>query len=132
MPEEPQEAEDGEETDLRSPNSRAIECLLRRDRFGLLSDRRRRYVLRSLIETTDGVAEFDHLVDRVVELERAANDDPPEDHRQRVAIALHHVHLPRLIETGVVEYDWRNETVRYEGDDGIEACLAVLAERIDQ
>lgn len=35
---------------------------------------------------------------------------------ERIAVALYHVHLPRLEEAGVVEYDRRSRTVRYRGD----------------
>lgn len=132
MPAEHGEAGDGDETDRLKLDPETVEYLLSRERLGIIADPRRRHVLQALLETAGGVAELDDLVDRVVERERAADHDVPEDHRQRIALSLHHVHLPRLYEANVVEYDWRNGTVRYEGDDVIEACLVAVAEQHDR
>lgn len=50
------------------------------------------------------------------ELAAAVSDERDEDERQ-VAIRLHHVTLPKLAETGVLDYDGRTNTARYRGDE---------------
>jgi hypothetical protein len=48
---------------------------------------------------------FESLVDEVIDrdAERAVER---EDRRERVRIGLHHRHLPKLAEAGLVEYDY--------------------------
>ncbi|PSP78040.1 hypothetical protein BRC81_08250 [Halobacteriales archaeon QS_1_68_20] len=58
-------------------------------RFALLSDARRRYVVAYLRELSDGVAEFDDLVDTVFERETVPPGRTDEEHRKRIAVALH-------------------------------------------
>ncbi|MFB6163619.1 MAG: hypothetical protein ABEJ31_00505 [Haloarculaceae archaeon] len=73
-----------------------------------LGDARRRYVLEYLHDSEDGTASFDALVDYVVEREVSAG--APD--RQTVAIDLHHVQLPLLVDHGMVGFDAESETVR--------------------
>ena len=73
-----------------------------------LADPLRREVLSTLHEQDD-VASVSSLVD-----EMGALADEPSG--ERVEVALHHVHLPKLDELGVVEFDEQNDTVRYQED----------------
>ena len=46
-------------------------------------------------------------------------DRPADQHVQEVAISLHHVHLPKMAEFGVIEYDHsrnRIESLRVHDD----------------
>ena len=88
--------------------------------FELLADRRRRHILQCLTDQPDGVAEFTDLVDAVVghESETDAGD------RETVRTSLYHVHLPKLAEAGVIDYDMRSEAVRYSEQPLLEECLA--------
>lgn len=94
--------------------------------FEALADRRRRYVLFSLVDAPDGVAELDELSEQVHRWERAAEDALPDDHRDRVVASLYHVHLPALADAGLVEFDARSKTARYRGDGTHEAILELL------
>lgn len=69
--------------------------------FRVLADSRRRFVLAYLIDTEDGTATFDELVDAVVEAETHS----PAIDRETVAIPLDHHHLPLLDEKGLIEYE---------------------------
>jgi len=62
------------------------------------------------------------LADRVAERESDGDDC------ETVAIALHHVHLPKLAEGGVIDYDPRSETVRYCGRPDRERLLGLADE----
>ncbi|UPV73038.1 hypothetical protein M0R89_10800 [Halorussus limi] len=81
------------------------------DLFEVLADGQRRQLLAYLDSTDDDVAAFSELVDHVAEESGAVSNDDDE----RVAVNLHHNHLPKLEDANVVEYDPRSETVRYRG-----------------
>lgn len=49
--------------------------------------------------------------------------DPTSDGHGRIAVDLHHSHLPELATLDALEYDSRSETVRYHGDELVEALL---------
>ena len=90
--------------------------------FELLANRHRRRLLAYLVETDDGVATFSELIDHV-----AGVDSEDADERE-VAISIHHTHLPKLADEGVVEYDDRSETVRYRGGPLVADWLDVVGE----
>lgn len=73
--------------------------------FELLVAERRRYALYVLFRRA-GPVEFSTLAEEVAALEGASTD--------RVAAALHNVHLPKLVDTGVAEYDPEDGTVSLE------------------
>lgn len=81
------------------------------ERFSILADPHRRAVLERLDRTADGV-EVETLAARVAaELSDATPETVDEDHRRRVLLALHHNHLPRLADHGLLEYDLDAGTV---------------------
>jgi hypothetical protein len=87
----------------------------------LLADRRRRYVLYYLRE--EGEADLDELADAVTRWE---GQKTPE-HRRRIVTELHHKHLPKLTENGVVEFD---DKVRFvHVDSPLETYLDLAAEQ---
>lgn len=84
--------------------------------FSVLSNRRRRRVLYSLVDSEDAVVECSQLVRRLADgpvTIGASEDDGSSE--ASVARDLYHVHLPRLEDAGIVEYDRRQGTVRYDG-----------------
>lgn len=81
--------------------------------FELLVAERRRYVLYALCRRDEPVSAAD-LADEVARDETAETDT--------VAATLHHVHLPKLAEAGVVTYDAEAETVE----------LAALPRRLER
>ena len=88
--------------------------------FDLLSDRRRRYALYFLYDTEDGVATIDDVAEAVLSLEGV---DVTDERRQRFVMTLEHIHLSRLEDVGIVEYDTRSEMVRYWGQPSLEEWL---------
>lgn len=88
--------------------------------FDVLADRRRRYVLYYLHERPDGIASIDEIADHVVALE---GDVERSDHRVGIVTSLQHVHLPKLADSGMIEYDARSETVRYRTQPSLEEWL---------
>ncbi|MFC7078751.1 DUF7344 domain-containing protein [Halorussus caseinilyticus] len=102
--------------------------------FEAVADPRARRVLSYLESVSVNVVELDTLVDHVVECEAASEDDDSDTHRsddadrhrQRVAVALHHNHLPKLDDAAVIDYDPRTKAVRYWGDDRVTAYLEMF------
>lgn len=105
--------------------------------FDVLSDKRRQCVLKSLMAHDREMA-FPDLAEDVASLE---NDPPrtevPErvgrhrsevsrDRTRRITTSLHHVHVPKMAEAGVVEYDSERNTVRASvSADQVEHILAL-------
>ncbi|MXR50745.1 hypothetical protein GRX03_03880 [Halovenus sp. WSH3] len=79
--------------------------------FELLSNHRRRFTLHRLQQAEDGI-ELGELAEQVAAWE---NEIPREeisyDQRKRVYTSLQQVHLPRMDEMGVVDFDDREGTV---------------------
>lgn len=130
MPEDSPGGEAGDENDAHPPpdvgswrDQSATDTLYR-----LLADERRRQLLSFLSDRAGEPVSVDRLVDEVAENERP--DPGPANHRDRVAIDLHHVHLPKLADTGVVEHDPLDGTVTYEGPESI-AILLDAADEIE-
>ena len=88
--------------------------------FDLLSERRRRYVLYYLRDVEDGVASVEEVTEYVLRLE---NDLDISGVARSIDTALHHVHLPKLADSGVLEYDTRSETIRYWGQPSLDEWL---------
>ena len=95
--------------------------------FYILSNRRRRYLCRYLVESGDGLADFDALVDRIVAWEVAADGEEKENHEKRVTSDLFHAHLPQLADAGLLDYDERSRTVRYWGHPRVDSWVDIAA-----
>lgn len=83
--------------------------------FSSLTARRRRVILDYLLEAEGGRATFDELVDHVVE----ANARSPSPDREAVATSLHHTHLPKLADGGLVHYDSERGSIETTGAIGL-------------
>jgi len=105
-------------------NGRAVRTPSFDSLFDLLSERRRRYALYVLVGTDDGLADVETLADEVAMWEARANDATVTDSlRTTVAEELRTVHLPRLADADVVEYDARSDVVRYWRQPTLEEYL---------
>lgn len=83
--------------------------------FDALASRRRRYVLYYLDEVeAESVLAVEDIAERVARWEREWDgaERGSADERRAVRIDLHHNHLPRLADVGLLDYDARTETVR--------------------
>lgn len=84
----------------------------------ILTTQHCRPVLRYLRDSTEEVASVSEL----------AGKTNKEDYGgpEQVAIQLRHSTLPRLEEAGVIDYDPRSETVRYQGHSDLETLLDAI------
>lgn len=105
---------------MSRPPARSIDALL-----SLLADWRRRAILRRL-----STGEDETTLDALVAALSADGPDGPDGAALRTE--LHHHHLPRLEDAGVVEYDPSTGTVSYRPDERVESLLDALAEELDE
>ena len=92
-----------------------------------VANEHRRAVLDSLNNAADKTLEYETLVDRVAdrvgdERTAAASDE----HRQRVRIGLHHTHLPKLAEAGIIDYEAGTGGVQLVGGELEQEMLALV------
>lgn len=88
----------------------------------LVADRSRRRVLEHLRYEATGRTTLDDLVDRLLSSGSVSVGDRRAD-RKTLALQLYHVHLPKLDDHGVVEFDPDSGTVQYAADERFEAFL---------
>ena len=87
--------------------------------FELLRDYRRRTAMAYLLARPNPVS-LDELAVAIA----STGDEPSEQRLARLSIDLHHVHLPKLADAGVVRYDPRSEVVEpLEFPPGVEAIF---------
>lgn len=101
--------------------------------FDLLKNRRRRYLLYALNESTSAVVTLDELTGRILEWERRMNagvEAPTAELKERIRISLHHVHLPKVSESGLIEYDYRSKTIHKETMPSAAAFLDDLQDEV--
>lgn len=91
-------------------------------RFSLLDRYERRCIIRFLRESEEGQVSIGDVVSHL------RKQDSTADERDEVAIDLRHIHLPELATIEAVEYDSASETVRYGGDELVEALLETTPE----
>ncbi|UPV74021.1 hypothetical protein M0R89_15965 [Halorussus limi] len=114
----------GIEGDHALRNGRAVTTPSFDELFDLLAESRRRYALYTLIGTEDGLAEVDQLADEVAMWEGRTGDEPITDAlRETIAEELREIHLPRLADADIVEYDERSDVVRYWRQPTLEEYL---------
>lgn len=90
--------------------------------FDLLSNRRRRIVLDYLRDRDDEWVATEKLADRIASWE-VELFDPASVSPESIEIDLAHGHLPKLAESGVVDYDEDAGRVSYCGDARVERFL---------
>lgn len=73
-----------------------------------LSNEDDRRVLNYFQESSEDVASLDELAEYVARRKTGGDPRSPE----RIALHLHHIGLPKLADTGLLDYDPRSKTVR--------------------
>lgn len=93
--------------------------------FSSLAAQRRRLVLDYLLDAEAGRASFDELVDHVVE----ADTRSPSPDREAIATSLHHTHLPKLADGGLIHYDSERGSIETTGAIGLAEPVLEFARR---
>lgn len=89
--------------------------------FAALSDEHRRRIVRYLHDRPGETVDHEELARHLARQERAADDLQAE-------ILCRHVHLPKLAECEIVEYDADAATARLVRDPRIESLLTIAAD----
>lgn len=87
----------------------------------LLAHHHRRWILRVLSDASDHTATLDGLVEHLIKQETERTGE--QLGRDQIEMQLHHIHLPKLTEAGVIEYDTRSQELRYWRHDRLEEFL---------
>lgn len=83
-----------------------------------VANEHRRAILNSLNNASDGILEYDALVDRVADrVGDESTGGASDEHRQRVRIALHHTHLPILEEVRMIDYEAEAGHIQFIGGE---------------
>ena len=87
--------------------------------FKLASHHLRRWSFQYFQKMSEKTTSLEELAEHLAERERARgktqNAEQTADHERRIAITLYHVHVPKLQESGVVDFDARSKVIRYLG-----------------
>lgn len=114
------EPEPGRATDADLPDvSLSLDAIL-----SVLAHHRRRDLLRYLIDSPDQTASVEACVDHLLKREGERTGERPS--RDHVEASLHHLHLPKLADAGILDYDPRSREFRYWSHDRLESLLDYL------
>ncbi len=113
-------------TDTSDPPDR--EQSIRPDRvLSAVANEHRRAILNSLNDASEKTLDDETLIDRVEgEVRDEDTERVSDEHRQRVRIALHHTHLPKLQEARMIDYEDETGHVQFVGDELVEDLLTLL------
>jgi len=92
-----------------------------------VADSQRRTLLRYFRDADTDAMTVDELARALANAGDRGIDRPLDEFR----ITLQHIHLPKLSELGVVRFDAPTSTVRYVGDDRVEAVLQFIATELE-
>jgi hypothetical protein len=95
----------------------------------ILANRDRRAVIEYLRDSPGHTATINELANHLVSRKaEQATEHPGHDH---VQTTLHHIHVPKLVDAGVIDYDARNQEIRYWGSERLEAWHDQIRNRED-
>ena len=87
----------------------------------LLAHRYRRDLLGYLYDRPERTQTIEELTEHVLERETGMRNE--QRSREAVELQLRHIHVPKLAEAGLLEYDDRDQRVRYYGNEPFEQWL---------
>lgn len=117
----------GDEENVQGGNTAVHDVSLSLDAIlSLLAHHQRRDLLEYLSGSSAPTATVEECVGHIVQREEARTGRRPG--HDQVETALHHAHIPKLVDAGIVDYDARNREIRYWGNAELETWL----DRIDE
>lgn len=89
--------------------------------FTILAQHERCDLLSFLADSSEEAVPIDEVVEYMVQSETERLGEVPN--RDHLELSLYHIHLPKLTDTGVIEYDSRSQQIRYWGNEMLEEWL---------
>lgn len=86
----------------------------------ILANARRRYLLEYLWEQPENVGSFEEATNYTIT--KVAQKQGRQPNHDDVQVDLHHHHLPKLADAGVIEFDIRSQTIRYHEHERLETA----------
>lgn len=106
-----------EESDVnRREGSLSLDTIL-----SLLAHHHRRDLFSYLVDAPDQTYRLDECAEYLLKQDAERPGELPQ--QTQVEADLHHVHIPKLRDVGILEYDPRTQELRYWGHDYLETCL---------
>lgn len=90
------------------------------DLISVLDHRIRREVIHYLVNERHPETDLDAIAAHIAEVRKGAGESIEQE---QLALRLHHLHLPKLADTGLIEFDPRSGLVRYLSDSKMENLL---------
>lgn len=87
----------------------------------ILASDRRCNILSYLLTRSDTLVSREEIVDALLDCE--PGEPGPATRRELLEIDLHHVHLPKLADTAIIDYDPTSGMVEYRASDDLESLL---------
>lgn len=98
----------------------------------VLAKQRRHHVLTALAARPGRSSSFDDLAVAVTAFDRVGRtDESPADSSSEVAVTLHHCHLPKLAEVGIIEDGYDEDEVALT-ERGVECAKVLRVGRVDR
>lgn len=94
--------------------------------FHILSNSQRRKILEYLAQREDEAVKRRELVEMLCPEAGMETEREVSTLREQLHINLHHLQLPLLDESGIVDYDPQAETVEYQENPGFEHLMSSL------
>jgi len=117
-----EDADDGDAGESpRGPRHLSVDAIL-----GLLAQQERRDLIQRLQQESKNSCSFEKIVEHL--LSKTADRTGERPGHDNMEVQLQHVHLPKLADAGLIEYDVRSQTVRYNSHDEVEQLLERIHE----
>lgn len=94
----------------------------------VFADDERRQVVEYLVDHPENTVSLDFLADQVTSEPSASTSSA---YQTNGLALLKHKHLPRLEEVGLIDYDWKSETVRYHPNYQVERLLEFIRSELE-
>ncbi|WP_458190892.1 DUF7344 domain-containing protein [Haladaptatus sp. NG-WS-4] len=92
--------------------------------FAILANKRRCRVLAYLSNGSSDSATMQELIEEIAAREHRNKTDSLDE----IKITLFHHHLPKLADTGFIEFDKQSKIIRYRDNTRVESLLTYLQE----
>lgn len=93
------------------------------DTLQILSEEHRRQIMYIMEEKENEVFDYEDLAEEMIDQGHLRDEE-----RERFQTQMSHAHLPKMEESGLVEYDPQSGTVHYVQDEDVEKLLEFVEE----